>query len=82
MKDKIFVVVGWNLNDLTTETYYTIHILDNGKLFVELGGNADRFLAGTGIYLKKNLTLDIGATSAWEKLGKFDKFFVGIGTRF
>ncbi len=64
------MVVALELGDLKTDTYYTIHILDNGKLFVELGGNADRFLAGTGIYLK------------WKKLGKFDKFFVGIGTKF
>ena len=82
LQDRLFVVVALDPKDISTDTYYTVHILDNGKIFVELGGNMNRFLAGTGIYLKKDMTFDMGVTSLWSHIGKFDRFFIGIGTRF
>lgn len=59
-----------------------MHIFDNGDLFVDIGGNEEKFVIGGGKYLTGNFTINGGLSREWVNFfnsqGK-NSFYVGIG---
>jgi len=83
--DKVHVVYALTLDDLQKEVFYTVHILDNGDWFLELGGNPKYLALGGGKYLSKHITINAGVASKWGDLLKKNnvpKFYIGFSIDF
>lgn len=80
--DSYGLIHALDVKQLGTEKYLTVHILDNGDLFVEIGGNEEKFVLGAGKYITDSFTINAGASRTWTNFlnaqGK-SSFYVGVG---
>ena len=61
-----------------------VKVLDDGRFFVELGGNWDKVATGAGFYFNSFTTISAGISKKWSKIfgNEAPTFYIGFSLEF